>query len=41
MKLPAGHIGLAMGSRAQRELWPAACDWLARRSIRFKQSRRN
>jgi polyhydroxyalkanoate synthase len=32
MKLPAGHIGLAVGSRAQRELWPAACDWLAHRS---------
>lgn len=32
MKLPAGHIGLAVGSRAQRELWPAACDWLAKRS---------
>lgn len=29
---PAGHIGLAVGSRAQRELWPAACDWLAERS---------
>jgi polyhydroxyalkanoate synthase len=32
MKLPAGHIGLAVGSRAQRELWPAACEWLAQRS---------
>ena len=32
MKLPAGHIGLAVGSRAQRELWPAACAWLAERS---------
>jgi polyhydroxyalkanoate synthase len=35
MKLAAGHIGLAMGSRAQRELWPAACDWLAERSSRL------
>ena len=32
IKLPAGHIGLAMGSRAQRELWPPACQWLAERS---------
>jgi polyhydroxyalkanoate synthase len=29
---PAGHIGLAVGSRAQRELWPTVCDWLAVRS---------
>jgi polyhydroxyalkanoate synthase len=29
---PAGHIGLAVGSRAQRELWPIARDWLAERS---------
>jgi polyhydroxyalkanoate synthase len=29
---PAGHIGLAVGSKAQRELWPKVCDWLARRS---------
>ena len=32
IKLPAGHIGLAVGSRAQRELWPQACEWLAQRS---------
>jgi polyhydroxyalkanoate synthase subunit PhaC len=30
--LPAGHIGLAMGSAAQRELWPHAAKWLAKRS---------
>jgi polyhydroxyalkanoate synthase subunit PhaC len=30
--LPAGHIGLAMGSAAQRELWPRVCKWLAERS---------
>lgn len=30
--LPAGHIGLAVGGRAQREVWPQACDWLAERS---------
>lgn len=29
---PAGHIGLAVGSKAQRELWPQVCDWLAERS---------
>jgi polyhydroxyalkanoate synthase len=27
-----GHIGLAIGGRAQREVWPQACDWLAKRS---------
>lgn len=32
MEFPAGHIGLAVGSKAQNELWPAACDWLAERS---------
>ncbi len=32
MKLSAGHIGLAVGSRAQRELWPEVCTWLAERS---------
>ncbi len=29
---PAGHIGLAVGSKAQHEVWPQACDWLAERS---------
>ena len=32
MQLSAGHIGLAVGSKAQRELWPQVCDWLAGRS---------
>ncbi len=32
VQFPAGHIGLAVGSKAQRELWPQACDWLAQRS---------
>jgi polyhydroxyalkanoate synthase subunit PhaC len=27
-----GHIGLAIGSAAQRELWPKAVEWLAQRS---------
>ena len=29
---PAGHIGLAVSSRAQKELWPKAVDWLAKRT---------
>ena len=32
IEFPAGHIGLAVGSRAQQDLWPQACDWLASRS---------
>jgi polyhydroxyalkanoate synthase len=32
INFPAGHIGLAVGSKAQRQLWPQAADWLARRS---------
>ena len=27
-----GHIGLAIGGRAQKEVWPQACGWLAERS---------
>lgn len=32
IELSTGHIGLAMGSAAQRELWPQAVAWLAERS---------
>lgn len=32
IKFQAGHIGLAVGGRAQKELWPAATQWLADRS---------
>ncbi len=32
--LQAGHIGLAVGGRAQREVWPQACHWLADRSAK-------
>ena len=32
IQFPAGHIGLAVGSKAQRELWPEVCEWLAARS---------
>jgi polyhydroxyalkanoate synthase len=31
---PAGHIGLAVSSKAHRDLWPQVCDWLAERSER-------
>jgi len=34
---PAGHIGMAVGSKAQRDLWPRVCDWLAERSERLPQ----
>ena len=27
-----GHVGLVIGGRAQKELWPQACDWLASRT---------
>ena len=26
-----GHVGLAIGGRAQKELWPQACEWLGER----------
>ena len=32
MQFEAGHIGLAIGGRAQRDLWPQAGQWLAARS---------
>jgi polyhydroxyalkanoate synthase len=28
----SGHVGLAIGGRAQKEVWPQACDWLAQRN---------
>lgn len=31
MQFPSGHIGLAMGSKAQRDLWPQVTQWLAER----------
>jgi polyhydroxyalkanoate synthase len=30
--IDAGHVGLVVGGKAQRELWPAATQWLAERS---------
>jgi polyhydroxyalkanoate synthase len=32
----SGHIGLAVGAKAQTQLWPEACQWLAERSGRFE-----
>lgn len=29
---PSGHIGMAVGSKAHRELWPKVCEWLGERS---------
>jgi polyhydroxyalkanoate synthase len=34
IQFPAGHIGLAVGGKAQKELWPQAVEWLAERSER-------
>ena len=32
LMIPAGHIGLAIGSKAQREVWPQVVEWLGARS---------
>lgn len=32
ISFPAGHIGMAVGGKAHRDLWPKVCDWLAERS---------
>ncbi|EDY85204.1 poly(R)-hydroxyalkanoic acid synthase, class III, PhaC subunit subfamily [Verrucomicrobiia bacterium DG1235] len=32
IKFPAGHIGLAVGGKAQKVLWPEVSQWLADRS---------
>lgn len=32
IEFPAGHIGLAVGGKAQKELWPRVVEWLAERS---------
>jgi polyhydroxyalkanoate synthase len=31
-EIEAGHIGLSVGSRAHRELWPAVAEWISIRS---------
>lgn len=36
---PAGHIGLAVGGKAQKELWPQVCEWLGERSEPIKGSK--
>jgi polyhydroxyalkanoate synthase len=35
---PAGHIGLSVGSKAQKELWPKVCAWLGERSDLMKKT---
>ena len=35
VQFPAGHIGMAVGSKANRELWPGAVEWLEKRSERL------
>lgn len=35
----AGHIGLAVGTKAHKELWPSECDWLAERSDRVDEKK--
>jgi len=37
---PSGHIGLAVSGKAQRDLWPKVCDWLAERSEKLAPSGR-
>jgi polyhydroxyalkanoate synthase len=32
MSVSAGHIGLAVSSKAHRQFWPQAADWIAERS---------
>ncbi len=39
VRFPAGHIGMAVGSRAHRDLWPEACTWLEQRSMKLDGSR--
>ncbi|MEE9294779.1 MAG: class III poly(R)-hydroxyalkanoic acid synthase subunit PhaC [Phycisphaerae bacterium] len=39
INFPAGHIGMAVGSKAHRDLWPKVCDWLADRSDEIKSNR--
>lgn len=34
MSVRAGHVGLAVSSKAHRELWPAVRDWIADRSTK-------
>ncbi|QDV84504.1 Poly-beta-hydroxybutyrate polymerase [Stieleria magnilauensis] len=34
LSIEAGHIGLAVGSQAQRNLWPLAAEWIASHSTK-------
>jgi polyhydroxyalkanoate synthase len=38
LQTSSGHIGLAVGSKAQKELWPAVVQWLAERSGAEKEA---
>jgi polyhydroxyalkanoate synthase len=35
MGIHAGHVGLAVSSKAHREFWPAAANWIAERSTKL------
>jgi len=35
LSIDAGHVGLAVGSKAHRQLWPDALHWIARHSSRW------
>jgi polyhydroxyalkanoate synthase len=32
IEFPSGHVGLIIGQRAHKELWPKVGDWLKHRS---------
>ncbi|MBK8914974.1 MAG: class III poly(R)-hydroxyalkanoic acid synthase subunit PhaC [Phycisphaerales bacterium] len=36
IEFPAGHIGMAVGSKAHRDLWPQTCTWLGERSEKLR-----
>lgn len=38
MSVKAGHIGLSVGSRAHKEVWPKATAWMAERSVPLARS---
>ena len=36
MSIKAGHVGLAVSSKAHRSFWPAAAEWIAHHSTEFQ-----
>ena len=38
LSVDCGHVGLAVGRRAHRDLWPSACEWLAAHSSPIGES---